>query len=72
MYLEPWMIISLIVAFGACAVLNRRFGFQAGGTLVLGKLVEQKMIKITDEGQVKRWTPYDDVPVKTKRMKKAK
>lgn len=70
MYLEPWMIVALIVSFGICAVVSNRRGFLQGGEFALQLLVEKRMIKITDEGEVLRWTPYDDTPKKATRKKK--
>lgn len=55
MYLEPWMIVSIIVAFGICAVYNRRVGFANGGIVALELLIEKKIIRITDEGEVKKY-----------------
>lgn len=72
MYLDPWMIVMLIAGYGLCAIVNRRVGLHEGGTMVLQKLEEQRYIKITETGQIKRWTPYDDEPVKRKRTKKVK
>ena len=70
MYLEPWMIVALIVTFGICAVVSSRRGFAQGGEFALQLLVEKRMIKITDEGEILRWTPYDDKPKKAVRKRK--
>jgi len=70
MYLEPWMIVTLCFAFGACAYISSRRGFAAGGEFALQSLVEKKMIKITDEGDILRWTPYDDKSKRTTRKRK--
>ena len=64
MYLDPWMIVTLIVAFGICAFISRNQGFLKGATVTLQALEEQRFIKITEDGSIKRWTPYNDVPVK--------
>lgn len=52
MYLETWMIISIIISFGVCAIYNRRVGYNQGGVTALHLLVEQKLIRITDEGKI--------------------
>jgi hypothetical protein len=70
MYLEPWMIATLCLAFGACAYISSRRGFAQGGEFALQLLVEKRMIKITDEGEILRWTPYDDKPKRATRKKK--
>lgn len=70
MYLDPWMIVTLIIAFGACAFWSRGNGYYAGASRVLQVLEEQRLIKIDDDGQIKRWTPYGELPVKRKSKKK--
>jgi hypothetical protein len=69
MFLEPWMIITLILSFGLCAFLSKRRGFADGAILTLQALEQQKMIKIDETGDIKRWTAYDDKPVKKKRVR---
>lgn len=69
MYLDPWMIVTLILAFGACAFISRNQGFMKGATVTLQALEEQRFIKIDDDGQIKRWTPYAET-VKKKTKKK--
>lgn len=69
MYLDPWMIITLCFAFGACAFLSSRRGFEAGAVRTLQALEEQRFIKIEDDGSIKRWTPYAELPVKGKKRK---
>ena len=70
MYLETWMIVTLILAFGACAFISRNQGFLRGATVTLQALEEQRFIKIDDEGNIKRWTPYAELPAKKTRKKK--
>lgn len=70
MYLDPWMVVTLILSFGACAVISRRSGFAHGAMTTLHALVEQKMIQIDDEGVIKRWTPYAELPTKKKSARK--
>lgn len=70
MYLEPWMIVMLILSFGACAFISRRGGFTAGAMTTLQVLEEQRFIKIEQDGSVKRWAPYMDTPKKVARKKK--
>jgi hypothetical protein len=69
MYLDTWMIVMLVLSFGACAWFSRGNGFWAGATQTLQMLEQQKMIKIDEEGSIKRWTAYDDKPVKKKRVR---
>jgi hypothetical protein len=70
MWLDTWMIVLLILSFGACAYVSGRRGFAAGGEFALQLLVEKRMIKITDEGEILRWTPYDDKPKRATRKRK--
>ena len=70
MYLDPWMIVTLIVAFGACAFISRRMGFVVGAMNTLQVLEDQRLIKVEEDGSIKRWTPYNDVPVKKTRKRK--
>jgi hypothetical protein len=70
MWLDTWMIVTLCLAFGACAYFSGRRGFSQGGEFALHLLVEKRMIKITDEGEILRWTPYDDKPKKAVRKRK--
>jgi hypothetical protein len=70
MFLEPWMIATLAVAFGICAFLSKRSGFNDGAILTLQALEEQKLIKIEEDGSIKRWTPYAELPVKKARKRK--
>lgn len=67
MYLEPWMIVTLIIAFGVCAVVSRKAGFMAGGTVILKFLENEKLIRITEEGTVARWSPHFDKETKNQR-----
>ena len=69
MYLDPWMIVALILSFGLCAFLSRRYGFADGAILTLQALEEQKLIKIEQDGSIKRWTPYAELPAKRARKK---
>lgn len=64
MYLETWMIVMLVLSFGACAFISRRQGFVVGATMTLQALERERLIKIEEDGQVKRWTPYNELPVK--------
>lgn len=64
MYLDNWMIVALILSFGLCAWFSRRSGFENGAMVTLEVLEREKMIKVQEDGSVKRWTPYNDVPVK--------
>jgi hypothetical protein len=64
MYLDTWMIALLVFSFGACAWFSRRGGFVLGATATLHALEREKLIKITEDGDVKRWAPYNNLPVK--------
>ena len=72
MYLETWMIVLLILSFGVCAYYSRRTGFILGATVTIQALEREHLIKLLDDGTVKRWTPYDDVPEKKATRKKKK
>lgn len=64
MYLNYWMIAMIVLSFGVCAYISRRQGFVLGSTMTLQALERERVIKIQDDGSVKRWAPYNDVPVK--------
>jgi hypothetical protein len=70
MYLEPWMIVTLIIAFGACAFISRRQGFVVGAINTIQALEEQRFIKVDEDGSIKRWTPYTDLTQKKARKRK--
>jgi len=70
MYLEPWMIGTICIAFGICAWTSRNHGFLKGATVTLQALEEQRYIKIAEDGSIKRWTAYDDIPKKATRKRK--
>lgn len=69
MWLDNWMIVTLCIAFGACAFISRRQGFVVGAINTIQALEEQKLIKVEDDGSIKRWTPYAELPVKGKKRK---
>ena len=50
MFLEYWMIAVLILAFGICAVYNRKVGHVEGIIGTLNRLIEEKVILI-EEGE---------------------
>lgn len=64
MYLSTWMIVTLILSFGICAFISRRQGFVLGATATLQALERERMIKVEEDGTVKRWTPYAELPKK--------
>jgi hypothetical protein len=64
------MIVTISLAFGACAFFSRRGGFMAGATQTLQVLEEQRFIKIEDDGSIKRWTPYAELDQKKATRKK--
>lgn len=70
MYLDNWMIVTLILSFGICAFYSRRSGFVLGATATLAALERERLIKIEEDGSVKRWAPYNDLPVKNTRKRK--
>lgn len=70
MYLNSWMIAILVLSFGVCAFYSRRTGFILGATATLHALEKERMIKIQEDGSVKRWAPYNDVPVKKTKSRK--
>lgn len=71
MYLSTWMIVTLILSFGICAFISRRQGFVLGATATLQALERERMIKVEEDGTVKRWTPYAELPKKrTSRKRK--
>ncbi len=46
MYLEIWMMVTLVVAFGACAWYCTSVGVKAGISAVLQQLESEKIIRI--------------------------
>lgn len=52
MYLEIWMLITLAVVFGICAVWNRRAGQFEGMYRTLESLKNDKIIAVHDDGSV--------------------
>jgi hypothetical protein len=49
LYLETWMIITLIFSFGACSVISAQIGFRKGGLAVLENLLKHNVITIRDD-----------------------
>jgi len=70
MYLDNWMIATLVLSFGACAFLSRRSGFVLGATMTIKALEEQKFIKILEDGSIRRWTPHGEPMVAAKQPAK--
>lgn len=56
MYLEPWMIIALVLSFGACAYLNYKSGRRSGILLgiegAFAYLESNKIIKYMNDGSI--------------------
>lgn len=52
MFLEPWMIITLVVATGVWAEYRYRNGVTSGVETTLSILQQRRMIKIDDQGQL--------------------
>ena len=67
MYLEPWMLGTLALTFGICAVWNYRKGIRMGAFNTLEVLENDKIIMIDTVGNIKPYTPY-----KYKRYRKSK
>jgi hypothetical protein len=67
MYLDPWMIVVLILAFGICSLISRRQGVYFGVVNTLRGLHEQKIIKIDTNGIV---SPYKTLETVKKRKRK--
>lgn len=72
MYLDSWMIVMLIVSFGACAFFSRRGGFYAGSIQTLQMLEANRLIKVEEDGSIKRWAPYNDTPAPVRKTRKKK
>lgn len=64
MYLDTWMIVMVILSFGICAYYSRRSGFVLGAVATLQALEKERVIKIEEDGSIKRWAPYNDLPTK--------
>jgi hypothetical protein len=52
MYLEPWMLVILVLTYGTCAVWNRRKGYMVGVMSTLTNLEEDKFIRVLDDGTI--------------------
>lgn len=70
MYLNAWMIAAVIISFGICAVISRRQGIVFGAVATLQALEKERVIKIGEDGSVKRWAPYNELPAKKTRKRK--
>ena len=49
MWLDNWMIITIILAFGVCAVYNKKNGYRKGTIDLLVLLKKENIIKITED-----------------------
>jgi hypothetical protein len=49
LYLEPWMITTLILAFGICAYTSNKIGARRGILFTLSELVRRDIITIQGE-----------------------
>ncbi len=49
MYLDPWMIVVLILSFGVCAHVSSRRGIKYGSLYTLKDLLERNIIAIRNE-----------------------
>ena len=54
MYLDTWMIVTIILAFGICASYNRKTGYRDGGAKVLLALHNMKVIQVTEKGEIRK------------------
>lgn len=52
MWLDNWMIITIILAFGVCAMYNKKNGYRKGTIDLLVLLKKENIIKITEKGQI--------------------
>mgnify|MGYP003334380392 FL=1 len=59
MFLEPWMIGVLALTVGLCAVWNRHMGFRIGAMAVLEKLETEKIISVSNEGEIMKYKQLD-------------
>lgn len=64
MYLDPWMIVVLVIAFGVCHLVSRRQGVYFGVVSTLRGLHESKIIVVDPNGSV---SPYRQEPVKKRK-----
>lgn len=49
MYLDPWMLVVLVLSFGVCAWYNRRTGIVTGFFGALDALEQEKIIRIVND-----------------------
>lgn len=72
MYLDMWMIVTLILSFGLCHFVSRRQGVTAGAVGILKFLENEKIIKILEDGSVTRYASWGEQPAKKKRKSNVK
>lgn len=72
MYLDVWMIVTIILSFGLCHVISRRQGVTAGAVGILRFLENEKIIKILEDGSVTRYASWGEKPAKKKRKSNVK
>jgi hypothetical protein len=71
MYLDYWMIAAVIFSFGACHWISRVQGIQEGAVTTLRLLHEEKIINVSDEGKVSRYSTWNQKPKRKRRNKNA-
>lgn len=59
MWLDSWMIYSIAIMFGICAFVSGKIGFKSGIETVLDNLLNENIITIGADGQIKRWSSYN-------------
>ena len=57
MYLDPWMLVLAVFMYGVCAYVSRKSGVLSGAYQTLQLLEKNKVIKISQTGDIK---PYDE------------
>ena len=55
MFLEPWMLGTLAITFGICAVWNYKKGMKTGAFSTLDMLENDRVIMIDNAGNIR---PY--------------
>lgn len=71
MYLDMWMIVVLVVAFGICHLISKRQGLHHGAVMTLKLLENEKIIRVSDDGNVSRYSTWNDKPIMRRRSKNA-
>jgi len=55
MYLETWMIVVLLAAFGFCAITSFFRGRNFGAELAIKMLLEHEVVSLSPQGKIVKY-----------------